>query len=91
MFVRRVLGKSMLPTLKPGQLVLAIKDKNPAESDIVIAKLDGREVVKRITAVNNGQYFLIGDNRQASTDSRHKGPVTNNAMLGRVIWPRIRR
>lgn len=35
-------------------------------------------------------YFLLGDNSTASTDSRHFGPVKATALLGRplaVVWP----
>jgi signal peptidase I len=38
-------------------------------------------------------YFLLGDNSAASTDSRHFGPVKGSRFLGRplaVVWPRMR-
>jgi signal peptidase I len=38
-------------------------------------------------------YFLLGDNSAASTDSRHFGPVKASQLLGRpvaVVWPRPR-
>jgi signal peptidase I len=38
-------------------------------------------------------YFLLGDNSAASTDSRHFGPVKSSQLLGRpvaVVWPRLR-
>jgi signal peptidase I len=38
-------------------------------------------------------YFLLGDNSAASTDSRHFGPVKAAQILGRpvaVVWPRPR-
>lgn len=39
-------------------------------------------------------YFLLGDNSAASTDSRHFGPRKAADLLGRplfVVWPRLRR
>ena len=36
------------------------------------------------------EYFLMGDNRAHSTDSRHYGPVLRERIEGRVIcrvWP----
>lgn len=40
--------------------------------------------------VPNEQYFLLGDNRSASIDSRTFGPVLSNAIYARVFavfWP----
>ena len=41
-------------------------------------------------SLDAGGYFLMGDNRLSSTDSRHFGPVTRDAIWGRVLvrlWP----
>lgn len=35
-----------------------------------------------------GRYFLIGDNRDNSQDSRHYGSVPRQSILGKVIRPR---
>ena len=43
--------------------------------------------------VGEGEYFLMGDNRAHSTDSRNYGPVAHEAIVGRVsrrIWPPAR-
>jgi len=42
-------------------------------------------------ALGPDDYFLLGDNSAASTDSRHFGPVKALQVLGRpvaVVWPR---
>ena len=40
------------------------------------------------------EYFVMGDNRAHSTDSRHFGPVTRSVIEGRTVcsfWPLLRR
>ena len=42
--------------------------------------------------IGEGRYFVLGDNRNASKDSRYQsvGSITENEMLGRVVirfWP----
>ena len=40
--------------------------------------------------VGAGEYFLMGDNRDNSADSRHLGPVRESRIYGRVVgryWP----
>jgi signal peptidase I len=36
--------------------------------------------------VGNGECFVIGDNRGASLDSRHFGPIALAALEGRRLW-----
>ena len=53
----------------------------------------GAVLIKRITRIVGGRYFLQGDNRGASCDSRVWGTVPRSSLIGRVVltyWP-IRR
>jgi phage repressor protein C with HTH and peptisase S24 domain len=86
--LRKVVGDSMNPTLKNGQLVLIFKTRNFKVGDIVMAFMDRREVVKRITKQADGKVFLEGDNKQKSTDSRTHGYLIDRHVMGKVIWPR---
>lgn len=82
-YIRRVIGESMVPTLYERDIVLAVK-KRPKQGNIVIAKVGDREVIKRVQSVSPTSLFLIGDNAAASTDSRSYGKVPIDSLLGVV-------
>lgn len=89
----RVSGPSMMPFLQPGEEVLidpaAYRNSNPDLGDVVVAehpKQPGLRLVKRVIAVlDTGDCLLIGDNPDASTDSRNFGAVSRKNILGKVI------
>ena len=88
----RVTGQSMLPLLQPQEEVLAdphaYRDSAPQPGDIVVAEHPDRPkfwLVKRVLFVReNGDCVLVGDNSDASTDSRDFGAVPTAKILGRV-------
>ena len=84
MILRRVEGESMLPALQPGDLVLASRRKEPETGDIVIARVVGREIIKRVKSVSAYGIQLQGDNHNASTDSRKYGLIKKGDILGVV-------
>ncbi len=85
-YIRRVSGNSMLPALKEGYTLLAVKFPGYNVGDIVIANVNGLEVVKRIAKVVEGKYKLVGDNSKYSTDSREWGLLSKKALKGKVIY-----
>lgn len=87
-YIRRVVGISMLPTYEEGQLIVAVKPiRRVGLHDIVIITHDGREKIKRITDIEPGKLYVRGDNPRHSTDSRHFGWVHKNSVKGKVVWP----
>ncbi len=80
----------MLPTLKPGQLVIFTHARNYKVGDVVLAFQNGREVVKRIKDYSQGQAFLVGDNSEKSTDSRVLGWLVDRHIHGKLLFPRRR-
>jgi nickel-type superoxide dismutase maturation protease len=81
----------MYPTLSDGQIVLvnrlAYWFATPKTRDIVAVSdpRDGKILIKRITKIEGKQYFVQGDNKKASTDSRVFGMIEKSDILGKVI------
>jgi phage repressor protein C with HTH and peptisase S24 domain len=78
----------MLPSLRPSQLVLAVRFLHTHTGDVVVVKHDNLEKIKRIGRYDSGQIFLVGDNPEHSTDSRSFGWLPETAIVAKVVWPR---
>jgi nickel-type superoxide dismutase maturation protease len=88
-FIRRVSGASMLPALTERQIVIAIRlVRNLRPGDVVIVTHAAMEKIKRVDRVSLDKLYVLGDNADQSTDSRHFGWLQRTAVLGKVIWPR---
>ena len=80
----------MAPTLENGRYIIAEKFSQLffgfQIGDVAVIKLaDGQKIIKRITAKMGDIYFVEGDNKDHSTDSRHFGLVGKNDIIGKVI------
>ncbi|WP_414477808.1 nickel-type superoxide dismutase maturation protease [Prochlorococcus sp. MIT 1223] len=87
----RVKGISMLPTLKHGDLVIYkainINYINDCleKGSIVISKHPLKAnylIVKRLERKEKDKYFIIGDNKDFSKDSRHFGFIQKQNLVG---------
>jgi nickel-type superoxide dismutase maturation protease len=85
----QIVGGSMRPTLEPGDRVLVLRFARPRAGDLVALR-DPRKperiVVKRVASVEGVALTVLGDNSDASTDSRHFGPVSRDLVRGRVVF-----
>jgi len=72
-----------------GEVIVFHYPKNPSEFFIKrIEGLPGDTVNGKILAAD--EYYVLGDNRSESLDSRYWGPVKSNLIVGRAIlrlWP----
>lgn len=90
LFLRRVVGTSMAPMLKPGQLILATALRRRLRpGQVVVLRKNNRELIKRIERIEFDKVFVIGDNPDASTDSRQFGWLDMSTVVARVIRPKL--
>lgn len=47
---------------------------------------DGKTIIKRIIKIENNRYFVEGDNKAASTDSRDFGMIDKDNIIGKVVF-----
>ena len=68
--------------------MVAINGKKLAESYIKPDRRDTQTQPAR--RIPQGHYFMMGDNRSSSCDSRSWGPITRGEIIGEVFfiyWP----
>lgn len=81
----------MEPQIKNGSMVLVSNIfyifKNPTVNDIVAFKnAAGKVLIKRITKKENGNFFIEGDNKKDSLDSKNFGMISKDKILGKIFY-----
>ncbi|THF65868.1 hypothetical protein E6C76_10035 [Pseudothauera nasutitermitis] len=87
LFLVRVKGDSMSPTLQAGWTVVLDASRTAVSSGIYVVRLGEEEVCKRLEALPGGIVKVISDNRlyrEYEIDTTQPG--TDFAVLGQVIW-----
>jgi len=88
-FPVRVSGASMTPTLQPGDFlaVRPLRPDEPKAGQLIVLRSGDSEIVKRVVDrpdLSRGEYWVEGDNKDGSTDSRSNGPVKRDQIEGLV-------
>lgn len=88
-FIKRIVG---LPgetlEIKDGKVVVYHPDSKDAfvldESAYLSGAVQTPGSVK--VQLKEGEYFMLGDNREFSSDSRSWGPLQEKYVVGRMLW-----
>jgi nickel-type superoxide dismutase maturation protease len=89
-FSYTVRGNSMQTTYESGDTIyvnrLAYLFKKPKMGDIVVIKHPHKNIrlIKRVVKMVPEGYFVTGDNRRYSADSRYFGPIKHQNIIGKV-------
>ena len=75
----------MLPSLKPGWWLLC-RRACPRVGQIVVAQVDGREVIKRIHSTTETKLVLVGDNQDRTTSYQVEKPQLKGKLV-LCLWP----
>lgn len=77
----------MEPNLKEGSFFISssipFKFISPKEGDVILFRNNNKNIVKRISKIENNKYFVSGDNKK---DSMKFDSLTSEKILGKVIW-----
>jgi nickel-type superoxide dismutase maturation protease len=86
----KVIGHSMQPQIRDQQTILVSNVfywfKKPQIGDIVAFRAAGKILIKRITKAQSKKYFLAGDNKEDSLDSRKLGLISKEKIIGKVFY-----
>ncbi len=91
-FIKRVIGLPGETVEIQNGKVKVFNDGNPNGFDLPedeYLEQDFTATTRNVT-LKSSEYFVLGDNRSASLDSRYFGPVDRKAIVGRVWlrgWP----
>lgn len=88
LFKFKIKGDSMNPTFKENDVVLVNRLSYllspPKIRDLIVLKR-GQHIIKRIKKIKNNKYFVVGDNKKKSTDSRRFGWIDRKDIVGKVL------
>lgn len=76
---------SMEPSILAGDQVLVTPFLKIQENDIVVFKYSGKYFIKRVIKIKHGEYYVLGDNKNHSLDSREFGFIARKDIIGKVI------
>ena len=91
-FLKRIIGMPDERVVIDEGTVTVLSEDNPAGISLEEPYLPPREFTPGDvdTTMGENEYYVMGDNRDASYDSRMFGSITEDSIIGRVLlrgWP----
>ncbi len=95
-YLKRIVGLPREHILLEGGLVII--NGSPLSEPYLLPGTPSRQRGARQWFTGDDEYFLLGDNRTDSEDSRHFGPVPESLIIGGIwfsywpikVWPRAK-
>lgn len=84
--IKRIIGLPGEQVLVDGTSTIIVNSENPSGfslDETYVQNSDPR--TKKIITLNEDEYFMMGDNRPLSYDSRMIGPIQRNQIIGRTL------
>ena len=88
-----VSGESMMPTYRSGDWLVVAWGAQFKIGDVILVEREERPglfLIKRLERSEGSNYWVEGDNKSISTDSREWGFIGPNEIVGRVLF-RVRK
>jgi signal peptidase I len=84
-FIKRVIGLPNETVKIDGSDVTIINKEHPEGFKLDQPFVENKSSNEMTYTLTDNEYFVMGDNRIASSDSRYWGPVPRKLMVGRVL------
>lgn len=84
-------GGSMEPAYSSGEKVIICKHTwlfPIVIGDVIVFEKDSEIMTKRVKYIFPDGFFVLGDDRESSLDSRDFGLISPQEVLGKVLFPR---
>lgn len=85
-FLKRIVGLPQETVIIEDNVVRIVNDANPEgrilDETYLVADDNGRDLTMKLL---DNEYFVMGDNRPHSSDSRSWGPLQKDLIIGRVF------
>lgn len=82
----KISGTSMEPHFHANERVLICTWSIIRPGDIVVCRAEAKTLLKKVDHKEGNRFFVIGENRTASTDSHDFGCIDRSAILGKVLF-----